>query len=73
MEVDFLIRKANVTSRHNISLIEVKSSVRYTLTSLQRCKNKFANQIGTAYVLHSKDLELRDETIFLPLYMAGLI
>ena len=32
MEIDFLIAKNKVTSRHNISPIEVKSSTRYTLT-----------------------------------------
>lgn len=35
MEIDFLIAKSKITSRHNISPIEVKSGGRYTLTSLK--------------------------------------
>lgn len=34
MELDFLIAKDTITSKHNISPIEVKSTNRYTLTSL---------------------------------------
>ena len=70
MEIDFLIRKPTVTSRHNISPIEVKSSKRYKLTSLNKCIKKFSNQIGTPYVLHDGDLKLENGIVFLPLYMA---
>lgn len=35
MELDFLIAKDTITSKHNISPIEVKSTNRYTLTSLK--------------------------------------
>ena len=37
MQVDFLIQKEVVTSRHNISPIEVKSGTNYTLTSIKKC------------------------------------
>lgn len=70
MEIDFLIRKPTVTSRHNISPIEVKSSKGYKLTSLNKCIKKFSNQIGTPYVLHDGDLKLENGIVFLPLYMA---
>lgn len=73
MEIDFLIRKEKVTSRHNICPIEVKSSPRYTLTSLEKYKKKFHNYLGQSYILHSKDLEIKDDFIYLPLYMAGLL
>ena len=36
MQVDFLIQKEAVTSRHNISPIEVKSGTSYTLTSIRK-------------------------------------
>lgn len=73
MEIDFLIRKEAVTSRHNICPIEVKSSVRYSLTSLEKYSHKFKNYLSQSYVLHSKDLEKKDNMIYLPLYMAGLL
>lgn len=73
MEIDFLIRKEKVTSRHNICPIEVKSSPRYTLTSLEKYNKKFHNYLGQSYILHSKDLEIKDDFIYLPLYMAGLL
>ena len=73
MEIDFLIRKEKVTSRHNICPIEVKSSPRYTLTSLEKYNKKFHNYLGQSYILHSKDLEIKDDFVYLPLYMAGLL
>ncbi|MDE7351339.1 MAG: hypothetical protein K2N25_09740 [Muribaculaceae bacterium] len=73
MEIYFLIRKEIVTSRHNICPIEVKSSSRYALTSLEKFNRKFHNYLGQSYVLHSKDLEIKDGLVYLPLYMAGLL
>lgn len=73
MEIDFLIRKKMVTSKHNVSPIEVKSSPRYRLSSLEKFGKKFSNYFGTSYVLHTKDLEIKDGIIYLPLYMAGLL
>ena len=40
MEVDFLISKSAITSRHNISPIEVKSGRRYAITSLNKMIDK---------------------------------
>ncbi len=40
MQIDFLIQKEVVTSRHNISPIEVKSGTNYTLTSINKCIKK---------------------------------
>ena len=73
MEIDFLIQKEIVTSRHNISPIEVKSSANYTLTSIKKCIEKFKNYLSTPYVLHSKDLEIKDGLVYLPLYMTPLL
>ena len=73
MEIDFLIQKPMVTTRHNISPIEVKSSNRYTLTSLQKCVKKYGSYLSTPYVLHTADLKIEDGIVFLPLYMAPLL
>jgi predicted AAA+ superfamily ATPase len=40
MEIDFLIAKSKITSKHNISPIEVKSGGKYTLTSLKKCRDR---------------------------------
>ena len=73
MQVDFLIQKEVVTSRHNISPIEVKSSTGYTLTSIQKCIKKFGQYLSTPYVLHTKDVEQKDGLVYLPLYMTGIL
>ena len=73
MQVDFLIQKEVVTSRHNISPIEVKSRTGYTLTSIQKCIKKFRQYLSTPYVLHTKDVELKDGLVYLPLYMTGVL
>lgn len=73
MEIDFLIAKSKITSRHNISPIEVKSGGKYTLTSLKKCRDKYAEQLNTMYVLHKNDLKEEDGIVFLPLYMTPLL
>lgn len=73
MEIDFLIQKEKVTSRHNISPIEVKSSTNYTLSSIKKCIEKYKNYLSTPYVLHSKDIEVKDGLVYLPLYMTSLL
>ena len=74
MEIDFLITKSGVTSRHNISPIEVKSGQRYTLASLRKCIKKYDRDLATPYVIHPADLRISEEGItFLPLYMTPLL
>ena len=73
MQIDFLIQKEVVTSRHNISPIEVKSGTNYTLTSINKCIKKFGHYLSTPYVLHTKDVEQRDGLVYLPLYMTPLL
>ncbi len=73
MEIDFLIAKSKITTRHSISPIEVKSSVRYTLTSLRKCIAKYGSYLSTAYVIHPADLKEEDNLVFLPLYMCPLL
>ena len=73
MEIDFLVRKTTISSRHNISPIEVKSSRNYALSSLRKFRNKYAQQLSTAFVLHSLDVKVEEGIVYLPLYMAGLV
>ena len=73
MEIDFLIAKSKISSRHNISPIEAKSGKNYTLTSLKKFRNKYAEQTDTPYVLHTGDLKEADGITYLPLYMTPLL
>ena len=73
MEIDFLIAKSKISSRHNISPIEVKSGKNYTLTSLKKFRNKYAEQTDTPYILHTGDLKEADGITYLPLYMTPLL
>lgn len=73
MEIDFLIAKSKISSRHNISPIEVKSGKRYTLTSLRKFMKKFDEQLHTPYVLHTADLKVEEGIVYLPVYMTMLL
>ena len=73
MEIDFLLAKSRITSRHNISPIEVKSGKNYTLSSLRKFKDKYAEQLDTPYVLHPGDYMQKEGIEYLPLYMTPLL
>ena len=73
MEIDFLVRKPVITNRHNICPIEVKSTTKYTIASLEKFCRKYNEQLSTAFVLHSADLKEKDGIVYLPLYMAALL
>lgn len=73
MEIDFLISKNNITSRHNIIPIEVKSGKNYTITSLKKCSQQYAEYVTTPLVLHSGDVKVADGITYLPLYMTELL
>ena len=73
MEIDFLISKNDITSRHNIIPIEVKSSKRYTYTSLNKFTKKYQNYLDKPIIIHTKDLENSDDILFIPIYMTGIL
>ena len=51
----------------------VKSGKNYTLTSLKKFRNKYAEQTDTPYVLHTGDMKEADGITYLPLYMTPLL
>jgi hypothetical protein len=65
MEIDFLI-----SDRKKISPIEVKSSAYRKHSSLDKFNRKFSSKLGNAYILYQKDIQIIDQVIHLPLYMA---
>lgn len=73
MEIDFLIAKDKISNRHNISPIEVKSSTRYTLTSLRKFVTKYKEQTHIPYVIHPNDFKEKDGIVYLPLYMTPML
>lgn len=73
MEIDFLIAKKQITSKHNISPIEVKSGKNYTYSSLNKFKAKYKDYLFTNYILHIDDLKEENGIVFLPLYMTCLL
>lgn len=73
MEIDFLIRKRNVTSRHNICPIEVKSSTRFTFSSLNKFCKKYAELLTSPIILYTGDITQKEGITCLPLYMTPLL
>ena len=65
MKIDFLI-----VQDKKLNPIEVKSSNYKKHTSIDRFKNKYKKSVGTRYVLHTKDLDVDGDIVYLPLYMA---
>lgn len=73
MEIDFLLQKDKVTSRHNICPIEVKSGKNYTLSSLNKARRKYSEHLTTPTVIHTSDLKIEDDVTYLPIYMTPLL
>ena len=73
MEIDFLLSKPTITNRHNVIPIEVKSATRFSTTSLDKCRKKFAEQILQPIVLYPGDVQTKDQVLYLPLYMASVL
>ena len=71
MEIDFLIAKDKITTRHNISPIEVKSGRHpFSIRSLEKFQQRYKEQLHTAYVLSDKDVCVEQNITYLPIYMA---
>lgn len=73
MEIDFLISKNHITSKHNIVPIEVKSGERYTFSSLNKLEKKYANFLDQSIIIHTKDLYTENNILYLPIYMVCLL
>lgn len=72
IEIDFLISKGGKINP-KIYPIEVKSNKKYSINSLIRFNDKFKQRIGGAYVIHPKNLNIKDNIIYLPAYMTFCI
>ncbi len=69
IEVDFIISN-NSKLKYQMYPIEVKSGKKYTTVSLERFIEKFKSRIGASYIIHPKNLIIKDNIICIPAYMA---
>ena len=69
IEIDFLLSSESKIN-HKIIPVEVKSTENYRYLSLQRFSEKYKSRIGDRYILHPKNLSIKEDgVICLPLYM----
>ena len=68
IEIDFLISN-NSKLKYKMYPIEVKSGKRYSITSLKRFKEKYADRIGECYVIHPRNLSVKEDILCIPPYM----
>lgn len=70
IEIDFLLSTGSKIN-HKVVPIEVKSTEKYRYISLERFSEKFRKRIGMKYVLHPRNLLIKEDgVVCLPLYMA---
>ncbi len=68
IEIDFLISNGSIT-KPKIYPIEVKSNKRYKIESFERFINLYKKRIGKAYIIHPKNLSIKEDIICIPSYM----
>jgi len=69
IEIDFLLTVGNKVSQKLIPL-EVKSSKSYKVESMKKFIDKFKSRIDKAYIIHPKNLSIREDGIIcIPAYM----
>ena len=68
IEIDFLISN-NSKLKYTIFPIEVKSGKRYRAASLTRFREKYKKRIGESYLIHPRNLIIKDDVVCIPPYM----
>lgn len=68
IEIDFIISN-NSKTKYRIYPIEVKSGPHYSIASLQKFKEKYKARIGGCYIIHPKNLNMKDDILCIPPYM----
>ncbi|MBR3265616.1 MAG: ATP-binding protein [Erysipelotrichaceae bacterium] len=69
IEIDFIISN-NSKLKYKMYPIEVKSGKNYTTVSLDRFIEKYRSRIGESYIIHPRNLIIKDNIICIPSYMA---
>lgn len=68
IEIDFIISN-NSKLKYKMFPIEVKSGKRYSTSSLQKFKEKYKSRIGECYIIHPRNLSIKDDVLCIPPYM----
>lgn len=69
IEIDFIISN-NSKTKYKMYPIEVKSGTRYSVESLLRFREKYKGRIGGCYIIHPRNLIVKDDILCIPPYMA---
>lgn len=68
IEIDFLLSN-NSKLRYRVYPVEVKSTDRYTTSSLDKFDERFHDRMGGSYIIHPKNLKTECNRLFIPPYM----
>ena len=68
IEIDFLLSN-NSKIKYKLFPVEVKSGKNYTTASLLRFREKYKTRIGECYIIHPRNLSLKDDILCIPPYM----
>lgn len=69
IEIDFIISNNNKL-KYKIYPIEVKSTKKYSIKSLEHFREKYSSRIGECFVIHPKNLSQDNSITYIPAYMA---
>lgn len=68
IEIDFIISN-NSKTKYKMYPIEVKSGTNYSIESLLKFREKFKSRIGECYIIHPRNLTVKDDILCIPPYM----
>ena len=68
IEIDFIISN-NSKTKYKMYPIEVKSGTNYTTQSLLKFREKYKSRIGECYIIHPRNLTVKDDILCIPPYM----
>ena len=68
IEIDFIISN-NSKTKYNMYPIEVKSGTNYSVESLLKFREKFKSRIGECYIIHPRNLTVKEDILCIPPYM----
>ena len=65
IEIDFIISN-NSKTKYKMYPIEVKSGTNYSIESLLKFREKYKNRIGECYIIHPRNLTIKDDILCIP-------
>lgn len=68
IEIDFLLSNSSKL-KYRMYPVEVKSGTHFSTTSLLRFREKYRPRIGECYIIHPRNLSVKDGILCIPPYM----